>query len=191
LPLPPYAKATAKIVVGFALAVALWVRAAPAYHVLLVDNVRRLTHAFSGPSTAFALSGSDLVVSDSDILSKSASLSLAVVSANVVLLLTLFAAGPWIGRAVLRALVALVLNCLTNLLGTAIGTQSLLATQFGPWSDRHYSALAQNLWFLLWQGYELVGTYGIVFGLWWLLRVRDTPAGVKRSRSRRESTERA
>jgi hypothetical protein len=182
LPLPPLAKATAKIVVGFVLAVALWVWAAPPYHVLLLDSARRLTHLFSGPSTAFALSGSDLIVSDSDILSKSASLSLAVVSANAVLLLTLFAAGPWTARGAWRAVIALVLNCVTNAIGAAIGAQSLLATQFGAWSDRHYSTLAQNIWFLLWQGYELVGTYGIVFGLWWLLRVRGAQTQIRSAR---------
>jgi len=182
LPLPPLAKATAKIALGFVLAVVLWVWAAPAYHGLLLDSVRHLTHLLRGPSTAFALSGSALIVSDSDILSKSASLSLAVVSANAVLLLTLFAAGPWTARGAWRAAIALVLNCMTNVVGAAIGAQSLLATQFGAWSDRHYSTLAQNIWFLLWQGYELVGTYGIVFGLWWLLRVRGGQTKMRSAR---------
>jgi hypothetical protein len=178
--LPPYAKATAKAVAGFAAAVALWVWAAPAYHVFLVDSVRRLTLIFSGPSTAFALSGGDLVVSDSDILNKSAGFPIAVVSANAVLLLTLFAAGSWSIRAAARCLLALVINCATNIAGAAVGAQSLLATSFGSWSGSHYSNLEQNLWFLLWQGYELVGSCGIAFGLWWLLRERSVPTETTR-----------
>lgn len=44
----------------------------------------------------------------------------------------------------------------------------MLAVGFGEWSERYYSVLLTNALFFLWQGYLVIGGYGITAALCWI-----------------------
>jgi hypothetical protein len=168
LPISPRASLALKAALGLIVAIGLWRLASPPYHRFVAAGASLAT-ARIAPSAILEEHEGKLRIGDRS-LERKAEVALAVITGNVVLLIALFATVRWSWIALVRLTVAMMILIVTHIAAAVIAGQATLATFFGPWSDQHYGAVAQNLWFVAWQGYEIVGAYAIAFGLWWLLR---------------------
>ncbi len=168
MPISPRASLALKAALGLIVAIGLWRLASPPYHRFVAAGASLVT-ARIAPSTVLEEHEGQLRIGDRS-LERKAAVALAVVTGNFVLLIALFATVQWSWIALVRLAAAMIILTLTHIAAAVVAGQATLATFFGPWSDQHYGAVAQNLWFVAWQGYEIVGAYAIAFGLWWLLR---------------------
>jgi hypothetical protein len=99
----------------------------------------------------------------------------AHITFNFLLLVALFSAHPrpWGQRNVRRFGIALLALVVIHMAAFYVTVRSNLAR-----SDPDAGVMATNFWFLLAQGYAVVGAYALVFALWWLLR-SDSPVPTK------------
>jgi hypothetical protein len=66
-----------------------------------------------------------------------------------------------------------------------VNVQSIYALRLGPWSERHYGAVARNFWGAATHFYSLIGVFGAGFALWWLFRPSPDAPSDRPSRRRR------
>lgn len=99
-------------------------------------------------------------------------LPLANLTANVILLTTLFAVNgrPLADRNVIAFLLAAFALMVVHVAAVMINIESIYVLQLGGWSARNYGPVARNFWGAAAHFYSLIGAFGASFALWWLLR---------------------
>jgi hypothetical protein len=127
-------------------------------------------------ATRLIPSGREIVIDRTDFRrgSPRPALSGSLLTVNFILLAALFAANtnPLATRNVSGFLVAAMALVLVHIVALLINVQSIYALTLGAWSERHYGAFARNFWSASAHFYNLVGSFGIAFALWWVLRPR-------------------
>ncbi|MGH9458521.1 MAG: hypothetical protein ACRD2J_12890 [Thermoanaerobaculia bacterium] len=89
---------------------------------------------------------------------------LTAVTSNLVLLATLWGwTGPRRATGYVWGLLVVIAG---QLLAVVSGIHATLA--LGPGGETEYGVLATNLWFIAWQGYQIIGAWAIAFGAWWI-----------------------
>ena len=84
---------------------------------------------------------------------------------NMILFAALFAMRFRSFSSFFACLFALVVS---HILSLALSVESTYAARQGEWSQKHYSALAQQLWVGAEFWWRLAGMFALVFALWWL-----------------------
>jgi len=177
-------------VAGFAVGLALWLAAGPAYHSIVAIATEQVFHLAEDPNvTHLQPSGNDVILNRTDFDSRSPrpQIPLRDLTFNVILLLTLLAAagppltlkygGRWI--AALFALLAVHVAALTAKVMT------LYVLRLGAWSRVNYGSFSRDFWSGADHFYRFVGIYAAVFVIWWIARPDETAPEPKPARVRR------
>jgi hypothetical protein len=126
------------------------------------------------PATRLIADGTELTIDRDDFprASPRPSLLLMDLTANMILLTTLFAVNrrPLSDRNVRGFLLASVVLIAVHIAAVVMNVESIYALRLGPWSERHYGAVARNFWGAGAHFYSIAGVFGAPFALWWLFR---------------------
>lgn len=131
-----------------------------------------------------------LIVDRSDAPSSPSSMRFAVettdITFNLILLITLFAAGshPFADRNVAGFVTAAAGLVFVHVAAVASFVEAYYATSFGTWSATHYGYVARHLWVAATYFYGIAGVYGSAIALWWLFRSAAQPAARQGRRGR-------
>jgi len=90
---------------------------------------------------------------------------------NVILVFALFAMNDatFSTRNVKRFAIALLIVLALHPLGLLISTEATYATRVPKWSEQHYGDIAAQVWSVLETFWRLVGMFGVVFAVWWVM----------------------
>lgn len=165
----------AKGAAGFVLGVVLWrAFAAPYAHVLAAVTEPLIRLAERPAVTRLIARGSEVTIDREDFPASSPrpALELLSITANVILLTTLFAVSraPMRDRNIRAWLLACVALVVVHVAAIVLNVESIYALRLGPWSAAHYGAAARNFWGAGAHFYTLIGSFGAGFALWWLFR---------------------
>lgn len=184
----------AKGAAGFALGLALWWGLSTPYARLLATVTEPLIRMTERPAvTRLVAGGTDLTIDRDDFPRSSPrpSLTLMDLTANIVLLTTLFAVAkrPVSDRNILGFLIASLALVAVHIGAIIVNVESIYALRLGPWSQRNYGSLARNFWGAGAHFYSLIGVFGAGFALWWLFRPsNDVPADSRKGDRRKTAT---
>jgi hypothetical protein len=124
--------------------------------------------------TRLIAGGTDLTIDRDDFPRSSPrpDLTLMDLTANIVLLTTLFAVNkrPNSDRNILGFVLASLALVAVHIAAIIVNVESIYALRLGPWSERNYGAFARNFWGAGAHFYSLIGVFGAGFALWWLFR---------------------
>lgn len=171
-----------KAFAGFLAGLALWALLSPLYDRLISSVAERTMRVFESPSVTRLRPAKDNYVtvdrSDFDPRSKRPAISVRDLTFNVILLVSLFAAGPrtFSDRNIGAFLISCVLLGFTHIGAVITEVMSIYVAKLGPWSLVHYSDLDRNVWGVANHAYRIVLMYAFAFGFWWL--TRPTSGGV-------------
>jgi len=166
------ARLTLSALLGFVAGFALWWYAADPYHALLTRAAgAALNLSESGQKTRVSYRGGIAALERSD-FSQFRLVRVRELTFNFILLSTLFAASdrPLSRKRGIRFLLAVLVLAAVHWFAFLAAFKSTLAVNFGDWSERQYGEASANIWFVLSQGYVVIGAFATVFVLWWLLR---------------------
>lgn len=166
------ARLTLNVLLGLAAGIALWWYAADPYHALLTRAAGvALNLSESGQKTRVSYRGGIAALERSD-FSQFRLVRVRELTFNFILLITLFAASasPISRQRLLRFLLGVVFLAVVHWFAFLATFKSTLAVNFGDWSEKAYGEASANIWFLLSQGYVVVGAFAAVFVIWWLLK---------------------
>jgi hypothetical protein len=161
--------------IGFFLGLLLWWSLSSAYAQLLAAVSEPLIRVSERPAvTRLIPNGNELTIDRSDFPRSSPrpGLRLMDLTFNVILLTTLFAANrhPWRDRNMRGLMLAFLILFAVHVVAVIVNVESIYALRLGGWSSFHYGAVARNFWGAAAHFYTLVGSFGVSFALWWLLR---------------------
>lgn len=157
---------------AFGLALALWALAGEAYHSAL-GLAARVILTRGGSGAIFVEPGVDVVYAAPVSRPESRMrIPLTAVTPNLVLLATLWGWSP--PRRPSGFAWGLGIVVAAHLFAVIAGIHANLALARG--SGESYGILATNLWFIAWQGYQVVGAWAIAFGAWWSWSGGPTPS---------------
>jgi hypothetical protein len=171
----------AKGAAGFLLGVVFWWAFSTPYACVLAMLTEPLIRIAERPAvTRLIARGSELTIDRADFPPSSPrpALQLLSITANIILLTTLFAVNraPLRDRNIRAWLLASVALVVVHVGAIVLNVQSIYALRLGPWSEAHYGAAARNFWGAGAHFYTLIGSFGAAFALWWLFRPAE-PAG--------------
>jgi hypothetical protein len=168
---PSLAKGAAGFLAGFIL---WWALSSPYARFLASVSESLLRFAERPPVTRLAADGAELVIDRDDFprASPRPSLLLMDLTANVIVLTTLFAVAPHPlnDRNIVGLLLAGLCLAVIHVLAVIVNVQSIYALRLGAWSTRNYGPVARNLWGAGAHFYSVAGVFGAAFALWWLFR---------------------
>jgi hypothetical protein len=176
----------AKGAAGFLLGLVVWWALSSPYARLLASLSEPLIRmAERPPVTRVIPDGTELTIDRADFprASPRPSLLLMDLTANIILLTTLFAVNrrPLRDRNVLGLLLASLALVVVHVAAVVTNVQSIYALRLGPWSERNYGAVARNFWGAGAHFYSVVGSFGAGFALWWLFRPSQASASNQRT----------
>ncbi|MEA2238855.1 MAG: hypothetical protein QOC81_3579 [Thermoanaerobaculia bacterium] len=180
----------AKGAAGFLLGLVFWWALANPYARLLATLTQPLIRMAERPSvTRLIANESELTIDRDDFprASPRPALTLMDLTANIILLTTLFAVNrrPVSDRNIGGFLLASLALVLVHIAAVIANVESIYALRLGPWSERNYGAVARNFWGAGAHFYSLIGVFGAGFALWWLFRPSpDAPANEPAKRRR-------
>lgn len=153
---------------GLALALALWRLVAPALHQSLIAAASALL----GSGIALLPDGNALLIGPSDLPRARAAVPMAILSSNLVLFGALWSwdRGAFRPRNIGRFLVGVAILVVLQIGALVAAVHATLAVTLAEATGERYSAWEANGWFLLWQGYQVVGAWAAAFMVWWGLR---------------------
>jgi uncharacterized membrane protein YhaH (DUF805 family) len=165
----------AKGAAGFIFGIAFWWALSAPYARVLAALSEPLIRMWERPAvTSIIATGTELTIDRADFPPQSPrpGLTLMDLTANIVLLTTLFAVSrrPLHDRNIRAWLLATVLLVPVHVAAIIMNVQSIYALRLGPWSRVHYGAAAANFWGAGAHFYSLIGEFGAAFALWWLFR---------------------
>jgi hypothetical protein len=168
----------AKGTAGFLLGLLFWWSLSAPYARLLATLSEPLIRiAERPPVTRLIVDGSDgteLTIDRDDFprASPRPSLLLMDITANIILLTTLFAVNrrPLSDRNAAGFLLASLALIVVHVAAVVMNVESIYALRLGPWSALHYGPVARNFWGAGAHFYSLAGVFGAAFALWWLFR---------------------
>jgi hypothetical protein len=177
-----------RVALAFALGVAIWTVAAEWWHESL-GSLARATLPDRGAGGLLVMADRDaLLVGPVEFPAARGRVPMAVVTSNFALLLGLWGWDPngFRSRGLARLGLALGILATVQLLAVLAAIHSTLAVQLSQWTGARYGTLETNAWFVLWQGYQIIGAWAAAFVIWWGLREgasagRITPRGSRSS----------
>lgn len=182
----------AKGAAGFLFGLALWWGLSAPYARLLATMTEPLIRIVERPAvTRLAAGGTELTIDRDDFPRSSPrpGLTLMDLTANIVLLTTLFAVNkrPISDRNILGFLLAGLALVAVHIAAIIVNVESIYALRLGPWSERNYGAFARNFWGAGAHFYSLIGVFGAGFALWWLFRPSNEAPPDSRKGDRRKT----
>ncbi len=182
-------RALPRALLGFAVSLALWWGATPAYNRLLaVASEPVLRFLERPPATRLYADGRSLVIERSDFPSTSSRPAVPAddLTFNVILLGTLAAVGRPIftDRGMARLAAALGILGLVHVAAVVAAVKTVYALDLGAWSAAFYGPVSRNLWAGASHFYRFLGVFAAPFLLWWLLLLDEEPAGSTRRYTR-------
>jgi len=184
----------AKGAAGFVLGLALWWGLSTPYARLLATVTEPLIRMVERPAvTRLIAGGTDLTIDRDDFPRSSPrpGLTLMDLTANIVLLTTLFAVArrPISDRNIVGFLLASVALVAVHIGAIIVNVESIYALRLGPWSQRNYGPFARNFWGAGAHFYSLIGVFGAGFALWWLFRPsNEVPPDARKGDRRNTAT---
>jgi len=168
----------------------LWWGLSTPYARLLASVTEPLIRVAERPAvTRLIADGADLTIDRTDFPRSSPrpGLTLMDLTANVILLATLFAVNrrPLSDKNILGFLLANLCLVLVHIAAVVTNVQSIYALRLGPWSQRNYGPIARNFWGAGAHFYSLIGVFGAAFALWWLFRPAQDGESEERAPRRR------
>jgi len=165
----------AKGATGFLLGLTFWWAMSNPYARLLSSLCEPLIRMGERPPVTHLIAGgTELTIDRSDFPRSSPrpGLPLMDLTANVILLATLFAVNrrPLRDRNVAGLLIASLVLVVVHVIAVVMNVESIYALRLGPWSEQNYGPLARNFWGAGAHFYSLIGAFGAAFALWWLFR---------------------
>jgi len=175
---------------GFLIGLAFWWAFSAPYGRLLAALSEPVIRIAERPRvTRLIPSGTEMTIDRTDFprASPRPGLRLMDLTFNIMLLTTLFAVNPQplSNRNISGLLLASLVLVLVHVAAVVANIQSIYALQLGPWSERHYGAVARNFWGAAAHFYTVVGVFGAVFALWWILRPPLVPTSKRPLRPRK------
>jgi hypothetical protein len=160
---------------GFVLGLALWWGLSTPYARLLATAAGPLIRMAERPSVTRLIAGGTELTIDRDDFPRSSprpGLTLMDLTANIVLLTTLFAVNkhPVSDRNILGFVLASLALVAVHIAAIIVNVESIYALRLGPWSARNYGPFARNFWGAAAHFYSVIGVFGAAFALWWLFR---------------------
>ena len=166
-----------KFVAGLAVGFTLWTWTLPAYLELLAREgmIVRIDRRY------FDI---DMITRGRSLFARSATgafppitLPADELTYNTILVFALFAMNDdtFSRRNLKRFAIALLVVLALHPVGLLISAESTYSARVPPWSEQHYGAFAENVWVMLETFWRLVGMFGVVFALWWLLSTAPSP----------------
>lgn len=151
------------------MAFALWRLAGSALHQALVAAASAL---LEGSGVALLPDRNVLVIGPTHLPGARASIPMAILSSNLVLFGALWSwdRGAFRARNIGRLLVGLAILVLLQIGALVAAVHATLAVTLAEATGERYSAWEANGWFLVWQGYQVVGAWAAAFMVWWGLR---------------------
>lgn len=166
-----------RVGLAFAAALVLWFALAGFYHRALGTAAAALFPSRGAGAVAILADRESLLVGPVEHPRARAAVPMAIVTSNLVLFAALAAwdpSRPGRGRFA-RLGVALLVLAAGHLLAVVAAIHSSLAVSLSEWTGDRYGAIGTNAWFVLWQGYQVVGAWGLAFGAWWWARGETAP----------------
>lgn len=165
----------AKGAAGFLIGLAFWWALANPYARVLAALTEPLLRTAERPAvTRLIANGPELTIDRDDFPRSSPrpALTLMDLTANIILLTTLFAVNRRMisDRNIGGFLLASLALVVVHIAAVIVNVQSIYALRLGPWSERNYGPVARNLWGAGAHFYSLIGVFGAGFVLWWLFR---------------------
>lgn len=175
--------------IGFLIGVGFWWAFSSPYARLLAAFSEPVTRIAERPRvTRLIPAGTEMTIDRTDFprASPRPGLRLMDLTFNIILLTTLFAVNrqPLSNRNISGFLLASLVLVLVHVAAVVVNIQSIYSGRLGPWSARHYGAVARNFWGVAAHFYSLVGVFGAAFALWWLFRPSSVPASQRPSHRR-------
>jgi hypothetical protein len=166
-----------------------WALASPYARLLATLSEPLIRFGEHQPVTRLIADGTELTIDRTDFPRSSPrpGLLLMDLTANVILLTTLFAVNPrpLSDRNVTGLLLASLVLVFIHVAAVVMNVESIYALRLGPWSERNYGPIARNFWGAGAHFYSIVGVFGAGFALWWLFRPSPmTSKQTRQSRSR-------
>jgi hypothetical protein len=166
--------AAARLVLGFAAGLVVWLAFSRPYERFLAAAAGGLIDLFESPSvTRLSASGGEIRVDRTDFppASPRPGLAAADLHFNFALLAALFAMRrhPLSPKPFGRFWIAAGLLALVHVLALVFQVEALYATRLGDWSDAHYGAFARNFWAGGFHFYLVAVRFAAPFALWWAL----------------------
>ncbi len=159
---------------GFAVGLALWWIATPAYDRVLAGLAEPVVRLLERPpATRLYADGRRVAIDRSDFPSTSDRPDLPAddLTFDVILLAALAGATPGLFRD--RGVRGLALSCCVlfalHVAALVAAVESFYATQLGAWSAGTYGAFARNFWGTASHFWRLAGCFAAPFLLWWVL----------------------
>ncbi|MFN2442271.1 MAG: hypothetical protein ABR517_06265 [Thermoanaerobaculia bacterium] len=161
-----------RVALAFTLGVALWIVGAGVWHQALGSVVRATLPGEGAGGLLILADRNELLIGPVEFPAARGRVPMAVVTSNFALLLGLWGwdARGFRGRGLARLALAIALLGLIHFLAVLAGIHSTLAVQLSRWTGERYGTLETNLWFVFWQGYQIIGAWAAAFVLWWSLR---------------------
>lgn len=161
--------------IGFLIGIGLWWAFSSSYARLLAALSEPVIRIAERPRvTRLIPAGTEMTIDRTDFprASPRPGLRLMDLTFNIILLTTLFAVNPHplSNRNISGFLLASLVLVLVHVAAVVANIQSIYALRLGPWSVRHYGAVARNFWGVAAHFYGIVGVFGAAFALWWLFR---------------------
>jgi hypothetical protein len=165
----------AKGAAGFLLGLVFWWALANPYARLLATLTQPLIRIAERPAVTRLIADESQLTIDRDDFPRSSprpALTLMDLTANIILLTTLFAVNkrPLSDRNIRGFLLAALALVVVHMAAVIVNVESIYALRLGPWSERNYGAVARNFWGAGAHFYSLIGVFGAGFALWWLFR---------------------
>ena len=171
-------KRPVRVVLGFAVGLALWLGLIGVYRSWLAipaEGILRLTESPAVTTLRDHEDPSMTIVDREDFPPQSPRpvLRLRELTFNVIFLLALFGLVPLTDRNVAALAGSLAILWISHVAFMIVQVKRIYALQLGAWSEANYGSFARNLWGVLDQFYSVVGAFAIPFAAWWLLSRRD------------------
>lgn len=161
-----------RVALAFALGVAIWIVAAESWHQALGSLVRATLPGEGAGGLLVAADRNELLIGPVEFPAARGRVPMAVVTSNFALLLGLWGweRNGFRGRSLARLGLACGILAVVHFLAVLAGIHSTLAVQLSQWTSERYGTLETNIWFILWQGYQIIGAWAAAFIIWWGLR---------------------
>jgi len=161
-----------RVTLAFALGVAFWIFAAESWHQVLGALVRATLPGEGAGALLVLADRSEILIGPVEFPAARGRVPMAVVTSNFALLLGLWGwdRNGFRIRGLVRLSIALGILGVLHFVAVVAGIHATVAVQLSQWAGERYGTFETNLWFTLWQGYQVVGAWAGAFIIWWALR---------------------
>jgi hypothetical protein len=158
-----------RVTLAFAFGVAIWIVASEFWHQALGSLARATLPGEGAGGLLVVADRNELLIGPVESPAARGRVPMAVVTSNFALLLGLWGweKEGFRGRGFARLGLAFGILAVVHFLAVVVGIHSTLAVQLGQWTGERYGTLETNIWFTLWQGYQIIGAWAAAFVIWW------------------------